>query len=272
MKRALFLLLILTSLSGCEKKTSWSLKGQLPNLVVVDCILTDKVVNQTITLTFPVSELDKTPAPVTGATVQVTDEDSVFHMQETPSGSGIYKSVNPFSAREGKNYTLHIFYENQIITAKSVIAPAEFFNFLSYTKNQSSGLYNISWVASSFTTSSPAMWEVLLDWSKVPGYQQLDSTKTKARMLFYTLTTLDVSQIFAPSVESISFPSGTQITENRYSMTPDYAEFVREVLLETQWQGSLFNTAPANVPTNLSSGGAGFFAVCGVSSIYQTVP
>jgi hypothetical protein len=83
---------------------------------------------------------------------------------------------------------------------------------------------------------------------------------------------LDVSEIFAPSVESISFPSGTKITESRYSITPEYAEFIREVLLETQWQGSLFNTTPANVTTNLSSGGAGFFAVCGVSSIYQTVP
>jgi hypothetical protein len=116
------------------------------------------------------------------------------------------------------------------------------------------------------------MWEVFLDWSKVPGYQQTDSTKCKARMLFYTLSTLDVSEIFAPSLESISFPSGTKITETRYSLTPEYAEFIREVLLETQWQGSLFNTTPANVPTNLSEGGAGFFAVCGVSSIFQTVP
>jgi hypothetical protein len=55
-------------------------------------------------------------------------------------------------------------------------------------------------------------------------------------------------------------------------MTPEYAEFIREVLQETQWQGGLFNTIPANVPTNLSPGGAGFFAVCGVYSISQTVP
>jgi hypothetical protein len=116
------------------------------------------------------------------------------------------------------------------------------------------------------------MWEVLLDWSKVPGYQQTDSTKCKARLLFYTLSTLDVSEIFAPTVEKVSFPAGTTINEIRYSMTPEYAEFIREVLLETQWQGGLFNTIPSNVPTNLSSGGIGFFAVCGVYSISQTVP
>jgi hypothetical protein len=44
------------------------------------------------------------------------------------------------------------------------------------------------------------------------------------------------------------------------------------MLLETQWQGALFNTIPANVPTNLSAGGAGFFTICGVYSIIQIVP
>jgi hypothetical protein len=272
MKRVLLFILILLSFSGCEKKTNWTLKGQPGNLIVVDGIITSEIKIQTLKLTFPVSELNAKPAPVTGAILQISDEDSVFHMTELPIGSGMYYSVPPFSASEGKNYTLLIFYGKQVISAKSVAPPAQVFNFLVYSKNKESGLYNISWVASSFSTGSPAMWEVLLDWSKVPGYQQADSTKNKARMLFYTLSTLDVSEIFAPSLESVSFPSGTKITETRYSLTPEYAEFIREVLLETQWQGSLFNTTPANVPTNLSAGGAGFFAVCGVSSIFQTVP
>lgn len=272
MKRIFMLVFILLFFSGCEKKTSWTLKGQPPKLIVVDGIITGETKTQSLTLTFPVSELNAKPVPVTGATVQISDENSVFHMTEQPAGSGIYNSVIPFSASEGKHYSLLIFYGDQIISAKSIMEPALLFNFLVYSKNEDSGLYNISWVASSFSTSPPAMWEVLLDWSKAPGYQQTDSAKCKARMLFYTLSTLDVSEIFAPSVESVSFPSGTQITETRYSLTPEYAEFIREVLLETQWQGSLFNTLPANVSTNLSTGGAGFFAVCGVSSIYQNVP
>jgi hypothetical protein len=272
MKRVCLFIFILLSFSGCEKKTSWTLKSEAGNLIVVDGIITSETKTQSLTLTFPVSELNAKPAPVTGAILQISDEDSVFHMTEQPAGSGVYNSLTPFSATVGKNYTLLIFYGTQIISAKSIMEPAQLFNFLVYSKNANSGLYNISWVASSFSTGSPAMWEVLLDWSKVPGYQHTDSTKCKARMLFYTLSTLDVSEIFAPSLESVSFPSGTEITETRYSLTPEYAEFIREVLLETQWQGSLFNTAPANVSTNLSAGGAGFFALCGVSSIFQTVP
>jgi len=37
----------------------------------------------------------------------------------------------------------------------------------------------------------------------------------------------------------------------------------REVLLETQWQEACSTPSRPNVPTNLSAGGAGFFAVCG---------
>ena len=272
MKRIILFIFILMFVAGCEKTTNWTLKGQPDKLIVVDGIITGETKTQSLTLTFPVSELNAKPAPVTGATVQISNEDSVFHLKEQPAGSGIYSSITPFSASEGKHYSLNIFYGNQILSAKSAFPPSQLFNFLSYSRNENSGLYNISWVASSFSTSSSAMWEVLLDWSKAPGYQQTDSAKCKARMLFYTLSTLDVSEIFAPSVQSVSFPSGTNITETRYSLTPEYAEFIREELLETQWQGSLFNTTPANVPTNLSAGGAGFFAVCGVSSIFQTVP
>ena len=101
----------------------------------------------------------------------------------------------------------------------------------------------------------------------VPGYEQADSASTHARMLFYTLPTLDVSEIFAPEMEQISFPAGTNITERRYSLTPQHAEFVRELMLETQWAGGYFNVAAANVTTNLSSGAKGFFGLCAVTSL-----
>jgi hypothetical protein len=272
MKRAILYIFLLLFSSGCEKKADWQLKSQASKLIIVDGIITGENKYQSLTLNFPVTELNAKPIPVTGANMIISDEDSVFRMTEQPTGSGVYKSAKTFRAREGKNYSLLIFYGDQILSAKSTVAQASLFNFLVYSRDADSELYHISWVASSFSTEPPALWEVLLDWSKVPGYQQTDSAKCKARLLFYTLSTLDVSEIFAPSVERVSFPAGTTINETRYSLTPEYAEFIREVLLETQWQGGLFNTVPANVPTNLSAGGAGFFAVCGVYSISQIVP
>ncbi|MCX6247576.1 MAG: DUF4249 family protein [Bacteroidetes bacterium] len=272
MKKTFLYILIAVSFSACEKKTDWPLETQQSNLIVVDGIITGELKTQSLKLSFPVTELNASPVPVTGAAILISNEDSVFHLTEQPEGSGVYKSIVPFQAREGKNYSLLIFYGDQVLSAKSAMVPGSLFSFLVYSKNEETGLYRISWVASSFSTGNPALWEVLLDWSNVPGYQQSDPASCKARLLFYTLPTLDVSQIFAPAVEEVSFPAGTTINETRYSLTPEHAEFIREVLLETQWTGGIFNSIPANVPTNLSSGGAGFFAVCGVYTISQTVP
>jgi hypothetical protein len=90
-------------------------------------------------------------------------------------------------------------------------------------------------------------------------------------MLFYTLPTLDVSEIFAPEMEKILFPGGTIITERRYSLTPGHAEFIRELMLETNWTGGLFSLANSNVMTNLSDGAIGYFGACSVTSLSLTV-
>jgi len=271
MKKITIYLLLLLSLPGCEKKTNRTYGGAAGNLVIVDAIITDELKNQTVTLTFPVAALNEIPKPVSGASILISDEDSTFDFTEQPAGSGIYRSNNKFLARLGLHYTLLIFYHDQVLSAKADMAPGIIPSPLNYSKDEESALFHLDWVASSFSTQPPVMWEILLDWSAVPGYELQDSTKTHARLLFYTLSTLDVSEIFAARVESISFPAGTLITERSYSLTPDYAGFIRQVLLETQWQGGLFNSLRANVTTNLSTGAAGFFAVSAVNTLSLTV-
>ena len=94
---------------------------------------------------------------------------------------------------------------------------------------------------------------------------------TSARLLYYTLPTIDVSEIFAPGIQTIYFPSGTYITEKKYSITREHAEYIRALLLESKWQGGLFDTEHANLPTNMSNGAIGFFGACGVNTIYLKV-
>jgi len=147
------------------------------------------------------------------------------------------------------------------------MTPGFVFNPLQYTKNEGDDLFHIDYVASAFNTGLPAMWEVFLDWSKVQGFEQTDSLACQKRMLFYTLPTLDVSEIFAPEVEKISFPLGTRITQKRYALSPNHAEFIRTLLSETNWQGGLFCSTPANVLTNLSNGAIGYFGVCAVTEL-----
>jgi hypothetical protein len=267
MKRGILYILLLIFVSGCVKKTDWTLDGTVPDMIVVNAILTDETGKQTVTLTYPVTTLNEVARPVTGANVLINNEDSTYHLTEQPAGSGLYVTPSTFGAVFGKHYSLLIFLGEKVYSAKATMTEGFVFEPLHYMKNDDDDLYYIDFVTSTFNTESSAMWEVMLDWSKVPGYEQADSMACKKRLLFYTLPTLDVSEIFPPEMQSVSFPAGTSIIERRYSLSPDYAEFTRSLLLETNWQGGLFCSAPANVTTNLSSGATGYFAVCAVTTL-----
>lgn len=254
-------------MASCVKQASWNGPGVNQDFVAVDGVLTSERKAQTITLNHPVNNLNDKAVPVSGATLLIFTADSNWTLTEHPSGSGIYKTPLTFIALPGKTYTLNIYSGSSVFSAKAAMVAGETFSQLVYVQNDKDTLYHIDYVASAFSNTQPAMWEILLDWTGVRGFQNADTSKCKARMLFYTLPTLDVSEIFSPVVEQVSFPRGTQITERRYSLAPQHAEFIREMLLETSWQGGLFPTAAANVTTNLSAGAVGFFGVCALNEL-----
>jgi hypothetical protein len=256
---------------GCVKETEWPVIGDLPAKIIADALITDQVGAQNIRLTYPVSELNALPKPVTGAGVQISNEDSTWQLLESPANPGTYITPPYFYARLQKTYTMLISIDGQVFTAKTTMVPGSFFGELKYARDDEKNLFYVDWVANAFSTEQAAMWELLIDWSMVPGYEHADSLQTHARMLFYTLPTLDVSEVFAPMMQTVLFPAGTNITEKRYSLTPAHAGFIREMLLETNWTGGLFTTAPANVGTNLSGGAFGYFGACSVTELSVVV-
>ncbi|MFZ4521980.1 MAG: DUF4249 family protein [Bacteroidales bacterium] len=271
MRRFLYLTGLVFFLHGCVKETTWPVTGEVSGILAVDGVITDEVKPHKVTLTHPVTELNKLPEPVTGAAVLLSNEDSTWQLVEYPLSSGVYQTPPWFSARLQKNYTLLISTTGKVFTAKTTMTGGSAFKELRYSRKEENNLYYIDWVANAFSTEQAAMWELLIDWSMVPGYQQLDSLNNHARLLFYTLPTLDVSEVFAPRMQSVYFPAGTIITERRYSLTPPHAEFIREMLLESNWSGGLFTVAPANVTTNLSGGAVGYFGACAVTELSVSV-
>ena len=264
-KILIYLLLCLVTVS-CERKTDWPMKGDLDSFIVVDGLLTNEPISHSIKLTYPVKTLNEIPAPVTNATVIISSDESLVTLTEMPTGSGIYVVGPSFFARLNHVYTLNIYLGSKVYSAKSAMVPGAAFKSIKYVKNANNRFFHIEWVANPYHAIKPAMWEVYLDWSKVAGFQHLPADSCKVRLLYYTLPTLDVSQVFAPEMERINFPAGTKIVEKRYSLSPAHAEFIRSMLLETNWQGGLFSSTPANVSTNLSEGAVGFFGVCAVNA------
>ena len=264
-------IILLIILAGCVKKTDFTIPNQTSQLIVVDARLTDEQKSQTVRITRPMSDLNGTPQPATGASVFISNADSLWILKEDSIHPGYYRTDSLFVALLNGSYTLEIHSEGLSYFAKDVMVPGKVFNELIYKKNESDDWYHIDWVASAFTADNPAMWEVSIDWSSVPGFETQDPESCRARLLFFTLSTIDVSQIFAPAMEQTTFPAGSIIEEKRYSLSQGHAGFLRDLLLETNWQGSMFPSANANVSTNLSEGAIGYFGVCAVTELSLVV-
>lgn len=260
--------IILCLIMGCEKKTVWSLQNEQKETIIVDGMITNEKKVHQIKLTFPVQQLNDIAQPVSGAVVLISDKDSVYTLTENPVQKGIYETSSYFIGKVGNYYNLYINYNNEkIITARSILLREQTFNPIKYEQVNNTDLYQITWIADDYNAENYAMYEVLLDWSMVPGYETLNPDSCKARLLYYTLPTIDVSQVFAPDKQKIYFPKGTIVNEKRYSITREHAEFVRALLAETNWQGGLFDSAHSGLPGNIEGEASGFFAACGVSTL-----
>lgn len=264
MKYLLVFIVFIFLISGCEKQTNWELQNKSRSLIVVDGMITDEMKKQSIKITWPVSELNDIPSPVNGAVVSISNGDTVVSLFENPAGSGIYQTNLNYAATAGTAYTLDITYNSKHYTAIADMRKNSYFKILKYGKVSNSDKYKIDWVANTYNADIAAMYEIQLDWSSVPAYQNKPQAECKATLFFYTLPTIDVSEIFSPEFEKVTFPAGTKISEKRFAISRQHAEFIRALLSETNWSGGYFDSAPANVPTNLSEGAVGFFSACPV--------
>jgi len=269
--KKIWLYILLFVFASCVKEAEWDSPAQGYEYIVVDGIITNESRLQYIMLNFDKDDLNGTLQTIDGANVILNNEDSTWQFIESAAEPGKYVSTRPIVAQINKTYSLLIVHQGKFYSAQAQMEQGKTFSELSYKKNDNNDLYHIDYVASAFEEEDPAMWEILIDWSEVPGYENVNPDDTRKKLLFYTLTTLDVSQIFAPLVEEVSFPVGTKIVQRRFSLSSDHAEFIRSLLLETNWQGGVFPTDPANVITNISNGGLGFFGVCAVNSLSLTI-
>ena len=271
MKQRWIYILIIILFSACAKESDWNAPEHSTDFIVVDAIFTNESRIQYITIGYNKQDLNGTAIAVSGAEIIISDEESTYILYEDSLIAGRYISDTAIAAQFDRNYDLLVLYQNKIYSAQASMAPGNTFPELIYSKNEDNGLYHIDYVASAFETDNPAMWEILIDWSFVPGYEDEDPADCRKKLLFYTLPTLDVSQVFSPAVEQVYFPAGTIIEQRRYSLTDDHASFIRTLLLETSWQGGVFPSDPANVSTNLSEGALGYFGVCAVNALSLTV-
>lgn len=259
LKQIKYLLVFLIFVS-CEAERDWDLQsGSLP-VIVVDGILTNEKKAHEIRLTHPVTEMNQTPEPVSGAVVTVFDRSKVYILHEDPVKPGLYKTIPEFRALYGKQYKLYIEFQDQEYTAKASMKPVTLLKPMNILPVGE--LFKIELQKS----DEPAMVEVYLDWSHLSGYEDKPADETHAKIVFYSLNSIDINEMFKPGKETVLFPGGTKILRKKYSLSDDHQKFLRTMLSETEWKGGVFDVLPGNVYTNMSEGAVGFFAVSTVVS------
>lgn len=250
----LYLSAFLLLLMSCEEQTSWELRSS-EIFVLADCILTNELKSQELRLYRSSEKLNELPAGISGANVEISDGLQSISFLEDGSEPGKYISAVPFRATAGVAYRLTISQGEKADTAYAEmtgiaplenidIAPKDSFYRLVYHESQDA-----------------SMLEVYYDWSAEPEY----CTKygaCSASEVYYTLDNIDAEKVFAPDRQVISFPHKTQIIRKKYSLSPAHQQFVRALLLETEWRGGLFDAEQGNVPTNFSHGLRGWFGAC----------
>lgn len=252
------LMLLIGGVYACEKSIDWELKTQLPNTIVVEAMLTNQLKTQEIKLSKPFTDLNAEPTPLRGATVKVILLNDTILFNDHDTHPGLYKSEKVFAASLNRVYRLHIKTDTSIYISRARMAPIIAANKPTFTNTSDSGFYRIQWNNSPYHPYHNAMYSALISWGHLPQFQ--NRTDTAALLYHYTISSLHVSHIIFPQdQEKVSFPGGSKVIFTQYSLNKEFADFLKAFLSETQWQGSLFEEARGNLPSNISNGGLGYF-------------
>jgi hypothetical protein len=259
----LFLPLLFLS---CEERTDWDLDTNVPKVIVVEGVLTNERKAHEVSISRPMTDPNGIPQPISGAFVVIyvgDQSDNVRANRLREVQPGRYLTDSTVRAVYGKLYRLYILYQGQQYYGDSYMVPVDPLEPLRYHKVPGEEY----WYELNFReTNRPSMVELYLNWGHLPGFRNLPIEETRAKIIYYTVKSIDVNKIFKPAKERVPFPVGTRIYRRQYSMNPWQEDFVRTLMAGTEWRGGLFDVQPGNVRTNLSEGAVGYFAVSQVAS------
>lgn len=242
---------------SCETETSWELHENAP-VLIVDAIITNENKAHAIRVYHSSTELNAAPQGISGVNIRITDGTNWALFTESESEKGLY--ISPaFAATGNRTYALLIEYNGFRDTAYAQMAAISPIRSPYYTYDN--GLYTYNYTGSDL----PAMTEVFYDWSHLPDFCE-EYGSCQAAQSYYSLNNIDIVKEFAPEKQTIPFPAGTKVIQRKYSLSEAHQQFVRSLLIETQWRGGIFDIEHGNVPTNFNYGVRGWFATCMVLS------
>jgi hypothetical protein len=238
---------------------------------VVDGVVTTDTMAHYVKLTKSIDYYSETTVPgVSGATVTISDGHTMITLEETPTGSGIYLTPDDYFGTPDSTYFLNIELQEPIngqtsYSASSKLNPVAPIDSIKV-------VYKEEWEA----------WELQL-FATDPldvNFYMFDVYKN-GKLLTDTINEVGISDdkyfngnfTYGAAVyyfdkknpDEELFP-GDSIKLRMAGITSEYYTFVVDVMNETfEFRNPLFSGPPANISTNISNGGMGFFTAYAVS-------
>lgn len=259
-KTAFFYSILIFFLFNCEERIDEVPTTRDSNQLVVEAMLTNENTNHKVKLSHPYQQINGTPATATGAVVVIVEgSNKVFPLVESPMGSGEY-FTEKMIAVFGRTYTLLIRYNGKEYFAQARSVPVEALQPVNYEKVSEEN-YQLVLTNSG---ADPNYVEHRISWGNTPACTGVNSCQ--GLIIYYDLKTIDVQEIYKPDKIGFSFPENSIVVRTKFSVAPEYKDYLRSVLSETEWRGGIFDVQRANAKGNISGGAVGFFAVSSVVS------
>ena len=253
MKFEAMIIVLLLVLTACVEQVDINayIDGLESNGIVVEGLITNENIRHQIKLTRTGKVITDGYATVSGA--QVSINDGIQTIMLTEESPGIYLT-DSIAGVVGRIYTLSIEHASKVYNAVDTMVQVSNFgraDGFAMSANQPPNGY-IESPLIVFGSEAPVMLNLRVD-NPTPSdkYTEFD---------FYAFPGIHPDYILPKFVDaSLLYTEGTQITQTKYSLSDRHYEFLRALLLETEYNGGIFGSVRADVPTNISSGGRGFF-------------
>lgn len=265
------ILLVLITLFSCTKELDIELEEGERRLVV-DAWFTTEQKTHEIRLSQTANYFSNEPTPlVSGADVNITGGNEVFTFSEV--SPGVYHSEPTAYAKLGTTYTLNVDYNDESFVATDycdtvpsldtmILYPyyddegvLEGYDFLIWTKELAGyGHYYVWRVLKNGEYIQDTLNEITIESDEYLG----DGLEFEA----YPIDYVELSQI----------QSGDVLTLEQHNISKQTYDSFIAILTETEWKGGIFDSPPANIPSNISNNGLGVFVVSPIVSMDVVVP
>lgn len=270
------LITIITLLcSSCTEVIDLDLNNGDNLKVVVNAWLDNSGREQVIELSLSTDYYDvETADQATGAIVTVSSDTDTYTFTERDPGQ--YHSF--FDGKVGQTFTLNIDYKGERFTSTQKMNRVSELEEIEYVFYEEFDEENHDPVTN---PDSLDEWDIHATFQEPVGkgdfyyFGNFKKTGSSDKNLYlgeyYEDDILDGTYFENEYVTYGYYEPGDTIITQMFSITEDVYEYLGAVDEQTDFRGFIFDTPPANVPTNISNDGKGYFIVSAVSEVEKVL-